>query len=469
MEVGRDAVYRAANSSWWEWSAGSTLFFWRWPRRLWKSVRDCTKVFVDKRKFPEYRKPPSWPKDEKQHEKLIEKLRKVNDRKYIRPGYVKSLTGYFAVPKAGTDIRVVYDATKCGLNDAVWAPNFFLPTVDSILRNACSLTWFGDIDLGEVFLNYFLDEEIRPYAGVDVSELEGGSKRLFEQWIRTLMGFRCSPYITTQTFAWGEEIIIGDLADQSNPFAWDEVKMNFPGTPDYDPTMPWMYKWNSIRGCMPAFFGTYVDDVRTGAWSEDSCRSATRSVASIVNYLGQQDAARKRRPPSKVPGAWAGSMCISLDGVGLFVMSTQGKWEKAKGIMKKWTEALGSDARISIDHKEMEQDVGFLCHISRTYPKLFPYLKGFYNTLNSWRDDRDDDGWKITSKTALVELASMGKEDDTSALLSSSGDQVRKLVKEKVVKAPSEVQTVGRFKFDVEAMSTLLQSKTPALRLIRGE
>lgn len=142
--------------SWWEWSAGSTLFFWRWPRRLWKSVRDGIKVFVDKRKLPEYRKPPSWPKDEKQHEKLIEKLRKVRDRKYIRHGYVKSLTGYFAVPKAGTDIRVVYDATKCGLNDAVWAPNFFLPTVDSILHNACSSTWFGDIDLGEMCNTHLL-------------------------------------------------------------------------------------------------------------------------------------------------------------------------------------------------------------------------------------------------------------------------------------------------------------------------
>jgi len=55
------------------------------------------------------------------------------------------------------------------------------------------------------------------------------------------------------------------------------MRMNLPGSPTYDPKMPWMYKWNSKRGCMPAFFGTYVDDVRTSAWSEDSCRSATRT------------------------------------------------------------------------------------------------------------------------------------------------------------------------------------------------
>lgn len=114
-------------------------------------------------------KEPSWPEDLK--------LKKVRDRKYTLLGYVRSLAGYFAVPKAGTDIRVVYDTTKCGLNIAVWAPNFFLPTVDSILRYACSLTWFGNIDLGVMFLNYFLDEEAQPYARVDMSELEGGNHK----------------------------------------------------------------------------------------------------------------------------------------------------------------------------------------------------------------------------------------------------------------------------------------------------
>ena len=66
---------------------------------------------------------------------------------------------------------MVYDATKCGLNTTLWTPNFFLPTTNSILRNADDETWFGDIDLGEMFLNYWLDEELCHYAGVDVSLL----------------------------------------------------------------------------------------------------------------------------------------------------------------------------------------------------------------------------------------------------------------------------------------------------------
>ena len=130
-------------------------------------MRDGTKLFVDWSKLPRYMKRQQWPMDEVERQKLEGKLRKVRSR------------GYIAVPKAGTDIRAVYDATQCGLNDALWAPNFFLPTVDLILRNASSSsTWFGDIDLGEMFLNYALDLDLRPYAGVDLTEQDQGNLKV---------------------------------------------------------------------------------------------------------------------------------------------------------------------------------------------------------------------------------------------------------------------------------------------------
>ena len=129
----------------------------------------------------------------------------MRSRGYINTGGVKSITAFFNVPKGDADIRMVYDATKCCLNAALWTPNLFLPTIDSILRNAD-----GDIDLGEMFLNYWLDEELRPYAGVDVSALgerivlEDGSidfivtdakKKIWERWERMLMRVPLSPYL----------------------------------------------------------------------------------------------------------------------------------------------------------------------------------------------------------------------------------------------------------------------------------
>ena len=47
LKVGQDAITRAGLVSWWEWDAGSTLFFWRWPSEYKKDVRDGLKVFVE--------------------------------------------------------------------------------------------------------------------------------------------------------------------------------------------------------------------------------------------------------------------------------------------------------------------------------------------------------------------------------------------------------------------------------------
>ena len=85
-----------------------------------------------------------------------------------------------------------------------------------------------------MFLNYFLDKDLREYAGMDAREI-GGAK--WERWECTLMGFRPSPYVCTQTFGWGEDAIRGDRKDRDNPLQWDLVKMNLPGNKDYDPTM----------------------------------------------------------------------------------------------------------------------------------------------------------------------------------------------------------------------------------------
>lgn len=198
---------------------------------------------------------------------------------------------------------MVYDATKSGVNEATWAPSFFLPTIDSVLRNAGLTSYFGDIDLGDMFLNYFLHEKLRPYVGVDVTEIsdllnkgneETTAKRTIMRWERSLMGLRPSPYNCTRTFAWSEDFIRGDRTDANNRLAWDKVVLNLPGSDDYDPSKPWVCKYDSKRDKMAAFFGTYVDDIRTGDSTRKDCERTTHVIASIINYLGQQDAPGKR-------------------------------------------------------------------------------------------------------------------------------------------------------------------------------
>ena len=351
LVVGQEALTRASLSTFMDWSGGSTLYFWRWPSDYQKQARDGLDVYVSG-KLPSYWAKQRFPKDFTKQQQMRQKLAKVctnlddptdyvNHRAYIVAGFIYSLTGCFDVPKGAHDIRMVYDATKSLLNEALWAPNFMLPDIDSVLNNCTLTSWFGDIDLGEMFLNYFLDPKIRPYAGVDVTGIADilrdrpleEQKRLLLRWERSLMGLKSSPYNCTRAFAWSEDFIRGDRHDPTNPFAWDKVIMNLPGQADYNPTLPWVFRYDSVNEKVAAFFCTYVDDIRSGDSTEAACIRTTHTIASRVNYLGQQDAPRKRRKISQSPGAWSGAMIKVLNGEGLFVTCSQEKWDKTRGII----------------------------------------------------------------------------------------------------------------------------------------
>lgn len=384
---------------------------------------------------------------------------------------------FFAVPKGTDDIRVVYDATKSGLNSAIWAPNFMLPTATSILNNASEYTFFCNIDLGEMFLNYFLDKRIRPLAGVDLGvslgQTDNGEKeakpgRTIMRWERSLMGVKSSPFNCVGAYLLSEDILKGDHLEETNLFRWDRVILNLPGTATYDPGKPWVYKFDELNGKMAAFVISYVDDLRTGDdGGQERCNQVTHHVASRLNYLGEQDAARKRGAASQQPGAWAGSIIESSKEEGLFVTILQEKWTRVRSILAFYTELVKnsrSKDEIRLDFKCLEQDTGFLVHVCMTYENLRPYLKGFYLAMNEWRFDRDREGWKM-SKGQWGDIAEdwldgawdweAGKREGTN----SSGTKSE---------IPHEVRMVPQMVQDVEVLTALFGEEQPSKRLIRG-
>jgi hypothetical protein len=49
---------------------------------------------------------------------------------------------FFAVEKY-SDIRLVYNGMSCGLNEALWAPNFWLPLPSTAaVHSAVDTTWW---------------------------------------------------------------------------------------------------------------------------------------------------------------------------------------------------------------------------------------------------------------------------------------------------------------------------------------
>jgi len=120
-------------------------------------------------------------------------------------------------------------------------------------------------------------------------------------------------------------------------------------------------------------------------------------MAKTCAWLGLQDAARKRREPSVHPGAWAESV-VHMEDYAVYKLVTQERWDKTKTkIDWIWKEAQEIRAGINtdMDYKTLESYRGFLIYVARTYTTLVPYLKGIHLTLDSWRPNWDNDGWKI--------------------------------------------------------------------------
>ena len=210
LEVGAEAVKRAANSSWWKWDDGSTLFFWRWPSESRVKARDGLPIYF-KREPPKYFKAQQDIKDTHVKSRVQEKLDKVRRLGYIGPGDVKSLTAFFAVPKGEVDIRMVYDGTISGLNDSMWVPRFILPTVRTMLRAVVGYTFMVDADAGDFFLNFNLHSSIRVYAGVDLTHYDKqncqGQDTVHKVWKRAGMGLKSLPFQAVQMMALAEEEI----------------------------------------------------------------------------------------------------------------------------------------------------------------------------------------------------------------------------------------------------------------------
>ncbi len=162
--------------------------------------------------------------------KIKEKLKNVKDEGYVESGTVTSLTS----SKGSSDIRMVYEATKSGQNSVIWALTFALPTTESLTDMLDGESWMADVDMGKQFLNFPLDPTLQPLCGINVRPYLGSTagKTQWERWTRCMMGLCSSTYVAIKGTHLAEEMVFGNRHDLSNPFQWESVRLNLPGSPD---------------------------------------------------------------------------------------------------------------------------------------------------------------------------------------------------------------------------------------------
>jgi hypothetical protein len=111
---------------------------------------------------------------------------------------------------------------------------------------------------------------------------------------KVAMGLKSAPYQACYAMGFAEEMIRGDRLDEANIFCWDHVRMNLPGSENYDPRLPWVSKLRSSDGHIAADIVTFVDDVRPSGPTKWEGWQAARRTGYTLSYLGLQDAARTK-------------------------------------------------------------------------------------------------------------------------------------------------------------------------------
>ena len=367
---------------------------------------------------------------------------------------------------------MVYNGTSCGLNEVVWAPNFWLPTAKSMTRVLGYSYKSVDLDLGEMFLNFPLHPSLQAYSGVDLTpfkrQLDAHLPDLkwyhpdkrFVTWTRDWMGFKPSPEWACRYYYLAEEFVRGNEQEPLNPLRWDRVILNTIGSKEYDPALPNVFKLNKLTNRIAGDIKAYVDDLRAIGHSYEHAWSIARYLASRLQYLGIQDAGRKRRIDN---GPWAGSIFITTEKEVLKTVTPE-KWKKGRDYIWKLALAIKEDPEGSLDFKLLEKVRGYLCHLAMTYEIIFPYLKGFHLTLCTHLPNRDEEGWKISDLEwigRMEQLVSEGKMSEVEKV-----EMMNKIYDPK--DRPTQVKPVKRFYTCLKALKRLFKEETPPIVVERS-
>ena len=108
--------------------------------------------------------------------------------------------------------------------------------------------------------------------------------------------------------------------------------------------------------------------------------------------------------------------------------------------------------RDKLPRKRLEEIRGFLNYAAQTYDLIATYLIGFHITIDGWRENRDEDGWRLGAL-----LASRRSVDEVGGTLPAGSET-----------PPSFVKAKPRLESDIMALLKLTFDKHPPLKRKRS-
>jgi hypothetical protein len=204
-------------------------------------------------------------------------------------------------------------------------------------------------------------------------------------------GWTSSPYFTLRMLARVIELSKGPRYDTTSPFHWEKVVINLPSSKGYKPMMPRVMLIRpdglTAAGCLACF-----DDGRIYGHNKPIAQQALHHICAKVQWCGNQEAARKRRPCQLRPDAWYGGVVYADQELPCSFL-TQKHWDRL--IMTFEWMFIQAERNGAVPRRSILEKRGFLVFASMAYPFMVPYLKSLQNSVEEWRLNRDKDGYAI--------------------------------------------------------------------------
>lgn len=424
-----DCLLRIRACRYFKWTRGSRIFFWRIPddedHPGWlEDFRDGVRCWqLPGTTIPRGRM-RNIPTETREDELLTrEKILRLWVCRYLEHGEVRLVVPRFTVPKAGNDVRVVWDSKANGHNACLWAPSFLLGDsgdleemvvkwlsmpVGTYLKKGCPdedysqdtsvfiKSWQADIDVGQQFNNFQAHEDDRPYLGVRMYETRNdGSleKQYFMRYGVLHFGGKDSPYQANQGQLRILELCKGPPDEAGSAFQWSRVVLNLPTMPLWDPSLPRVLLLRDDEE-LASQEASYVDDIHPvarGVTADNAIRMA-KQLKSRMNSYGNQADDKKYRQPTCRPGAWKGEI-LHTDQPFPRKSTTGKKWSRFRSGVHWVLENAASTT--SLPTSELRRIAGLGVNVTEVYRDARCYLKGFFNAVEAFRPDRDLNGWRM--------------------------------------------------------------------------
>ena len=183
-------------------------------------------------------------------------------------------------------------------------------------------------------------------------------------------------------------------------------------------------------------------------------------MCAYLQYLGIQDAARKRRVDE---GPWAGGLYATVNHK-ITKSVPQEKWDKAKRLLAELRLEIGGNKSKKLNYKGLERIRGFLCHMAMVYEIIFPYLKGFHLTLAQHLPQRNEEGWKLTD---LEWIGHVESRVEDGRYTRKQGDLLMQGDTSDTIDSPKVVVPVPRFHQCLDVLDENFSANTPPIVNVR--